>query len=224
VLGIITGSYDTKNLLGVESKIYIGPMNKSRFVVGKRYAVVRETKGPVINKIDSKKLSQQLIQIIGEIEVESFGSEFVRAAIVSAYDMIERGDRIMDIPAVSMQDPPQTPPKQLVSKVLVGDSLDNDLFVEGQMLVLDKGFSNGMQLGYLFHVFDDTDPVLKEQSLIEPRSKGEVKIVHVSRYSSVGYIQKSREGIEVGDILLSHAELPNPVVPFTKSRPKVLIE
>jgi hypothetical protein len=217
ILGIITGSYDDKNFFGSESKIYIGPLIKEKLLVGKKYAVIREVeKTPLISK--------PVIQLVGEVEIEAYGDELARAVVLSAYDTFERGDRVMDIPALSMQEASLTPPPDLSTRVLLGDNLEHTWFHEGQLLVLDKGREAGIKLGHLFKVFDDTDPILKDQQLVEPTSKGEVKIVHLSEKSSVGYILKSRAGIEVGDVLLSQTQLPDPVNKINTNRQTVTLE
>lgn len=224
VLGVITGSYDQKNYLGVESQIYIGAKNRKKLSAGKRYAIVRDAAVPVISKKTSKQFSQPLVQVIGEVEIQSFGDELARASIVSAFDLIERGDRIMDIPAMSMQEPPLTPPVNLMLKVVVGDNLDEELFVQGQLLVLDQGSLSGVQVGYVFNVFEDTDPIFNDQSLIEPHSKGEIKVVRVSQKSSIGYIQKSQSGIAIGDVLVARGQVIHPIPSFDKLRTNMFLD
>jgi len=217
ILGIITGSYDDKNFFGSESKIYIGPLIKEKLLVGKKYAVIREVeKTPLISK--------PVIQLVGEVEIEAYGDELARAVVLSAYDTLERGDRIMAIPALTMQEPSLTPPPDLSTRILLGDNLEHSWFHQGQLLILDKGREAGIKLGHVFRVFEDTDPILKEQQLVEPTSKGEVKIVHLSEKSSVGYILKSRAGIEVGDVLLSQTQLPDPVNKINTNRQTVTID
>lgn len=130
----------------------------------------------------------------------------------------------MDIPALSMQEPPLNPPSDLTTRVFLGDNLEQTWFHEGQLLVLDRGREAGIRLGHLFKVFEDTDPILKDQKLVEPTSKGDVKIVHLSEKSSVGYIIKSRAGIEVGDVLLAQNVLSEPVKKINTNRQTVTID
>jgi len=217
ILGIITGSYEDKNYFGSESRIYIGPLIKEKLLVGKRYAVVRDVERPGLS-------FKSVMQIVGEVEIQDYGDELARAVVTSAYDTFERGDRVMDIPFISMREPSLTPPADLSTRVLLGESLDHSWFREGQLLVLDKGREAGVKLGHIFKVFEDTDPILKDQKLIEPASKGEVKIVHLSEKSSVGYIIKCRAGIEVGDVLLSQSQLPDHLKKIEFHRPKVTID
>ncbi|MFM8269572.1 MAG: LysM peptidoglycan-binding domain-containing protein [Pseudomonadota bacterium] len=223
-LGIITGSYENKNYLGSDSRVFVGPLIKDKLKVGNHYAVVREVKPSVLKKTAIEQISGKLVQIVGEIKIEGFGDDLLRAAIVSAYDGLERGDRIMDIPAITMKEPSVTPPSDLLLRILLGESLEQVWFNAGQLVVLDRGRSAGVLPGQIFKVFDDMDPILKDTRLVEPRSKGEVKIVHTSENSSVGYISKNRVGIEVGDVLISGDHLSDGETKLKSIREPVYLE
>lgn len=224
VLGVITGSYSEKNYLGSDSKVYIGPLVRDKLRVGNRYAIVREVKFNDITKNINPELSGRLIKVVGEVQIEAFGDDLARAFIVSAHDAVERGDRIMDISFVTMQEPSQVPPPNLMLRVLVGDNLEQTLFSTGQMLLLDRGKTSGVQLGQVFQIYDDTDPVFNDQKFVEPRSKGTVKIVHLSERSSVGYLLETSAGVEVGDVLISPSVLVKPTAKIKTNRQPLLIE
>jgi len=202
MLGILTGAYDRRENFLAGQEVYVGAFDKNKVIPGKKYTIVRELSASQASMKAGSQLGT-LIQVVGEIQVERYGDDLAIGSIVQAFDRVQRGDRIAELPPVTTQEKPEAPPASLSSKIVLGELLEKSFASQGNLVVLDKGQEAGMKNGFVFKVFDDTDPNTKKQQLVEPRSKGEVRIVFVGKRSSVGLVTKCREPLEAGNVLLS---------------------
>jgi len=202
ILGVVTGAYENRNFLTVNDLVYIGAFDKSKVVPGQRYALVREMSEKEKANSKAQSLPSSLKRVVGEVQIERYGADLALARISAAQDLIERGDKLAQVPILTLQDPESAPSANLSSRILLGESLEDTLIFIGQLILLEGGNQKGIQLGNVFSVFDDEDPVFKASILIEPRSKAEIKVVWVGEEVSVGYVMKAKDLVKVGDALI----------------------
>jgi len=225
ILGVITGSYQPNTHLGPGSVVQLGAFDKTKVVIGKTYRVIREVSGSELGTATKKVgFSGTLIQVVGEIRIDGYGDDLARASVLRAQSGVERGDRIIEMESLDLQKSPIETPPNVFARVLIGDNLTGSFFSRGQFVLLDKGMDGGMSDGYLFGAFQDTDPVFQTQKLVEPQSKGQIKLVKVGKTYSVGYIVSNQEPIQVGDILLPTQYLPNVKENFGVSKKNSFID
>lgn len=201
MLGILTGAYDPKENFLSGQEVYVGAFDRTKVVPGKKYTIVRELSASQESLHAGADLGK-LIQVVGELQIDRYGDDLAIGSIVQAFDRVQRGDRIAELPLVTTQEKPQTPPAELSTKIVLGELLEQSFSSGSNLVVLDKGQEAGMRAGFVFKVFDDTDPNTKKQQLVEPRSKGEVRVVFVGKRSSVALVTKCREPLEIGNVLL----------------------
>jgi hypothetical protein len=95
----------------------------------------------------------------------------------------------------------------------MGDESSKNFISQGELVILNKGLSHGMKAGYLFKVFQDTDPLKETRDNVMPISKGEVRVVYAGDESSIGVVNRAKDPLRVGDSLVSFPELPDRPVP-----------
>lgn len=217
-LGVITGSFDEKNYLEPNGQVYLGIYDKTKVAPKARLAVIRPVELPqsIQKKIPSE--AGALVEVVGELEVEAYERDLARAYVASAYAPFQRGDSVVQIGPFDLGGPLQVPPANLILEILLGENLDNIALTQGQTVVLNKGSESGVQVGQHFHVYDDEDPIFKDSQLIEPRSKGEVRVVYVTPHVSVGYLIKVKNTLEVGNVLVAAGQLPQDLNSFQRNR------
>ena len=202
ILGVVTGAYENRSFLTINDLVYIGAFDKSKVISGQKYALVRELSETEKALSKARVLPALLQKVVGEVQIENYGEDLALARISSAQDLIERGDRIAQVPILTLQDSEKAPPPNLHSRILLGEALEDTLIFTGQLVLLEGGNKKGIQLGNVFSVFDDEDPIFKSPNLIEPRSKAEIKVVWVGEEVSVGYVVKTKDLVSLGDALI----------------------
>ena len=128
------------------------------------------------------------------------------------------------MPPVSTSATSEYPNRELIPQIVMGEDDTKDMVRQGELVILNKGSQDGMKDGFLFKVFDDTDPLKKSQNGVLPDSKGEVRVVHVGKNYSVGIVNRNREPLVIGDSLLSFPELPDRPVPPRRPVSEISIE
>ena len=208
-LGEVTGSYSEKEGMSVDDDIYVAMFNKELVKVGDKYAIVHEEKA--FKEVSNTKVpfDGTLARIVGEIRVQSIGVDLVRAEVIRVRMGIERGDKIVPLNAVQAIPGTTYPPNDLTVKIVMGEEPAHGILSHGQLILLNKGSEEGVQLGHLFKAIRDTDPKVKRKEIVEPDSKGEVQVVQVFKTASIGYIRQSKEPINVGEELVAYQTIPD---------------
>jgi len=209
IYGEITGAYAEREALGVHDKVYLDLEDKETRP-GQRFAVVHVDRVIRDHGQPGSPTLGTLVKHVGTVEVMEKHERFFKAQLIAVYDSIHRKDLL-----VSEQKPVQwsaslDPPNHLQANILTGEDLDYTLFVQGQIVLLNKGEQDGMLTGYVFRVYQDKDLRTERAADVEPDYKGEIQVIHVNRYSSVGYVVRSSEPLFIGDKLLPRQAYSNP--------------
>lgn len=201
--GVITGSYEKKDALSLNSEVYIGISDPTKIKVGERLAVAREVFSSSIPALVNQEYGNNLFQLIGEVKILKEGEELALAQVESVYDALRRGDRLLSIPAIEMKEPDSDPPQTISAKIILGEGLETTMISVGQLVLVNKGASDGIKPGFVFGIFEDTDPTFQKTDLSLPRAKGQVKIVQAGNTWSTGLVRASKININLGDILVA---------------------
>jgi len=211
--GKTTGSYGASRHFSPLEDIYLSLEGVENPKVGQRFAVVRpdrELKDPT--NIDAPSLGV-LVRVLGEIQITALGQSKAKARVTRHFDAIRRGDLLVDPSANIELNTFERPPENLVARVVMGEVPEQNYFVQGTMVVLNKGIDDGMKAGYLFKVYRDQDPYTKSRLTVESDFKAELQIVHASRLSSIGYIVRNQDVVEAGDAVVPTQAFEDPPEP-----------
>ncbi|MSP19458.1 MAG: LysM peptidoglycan-binding domain-containing protein [Bdellovibrionales bacterium] len=214
LLGEVTGAYTKKKGIDIMSDIYVSFFDSKQVEIGSRFAVVREEKELRDRTQIGSPVIGELVHILGELKVLSNKGPLVLMEFSSQFFPVNRGDKIMLIPKIIGTSNAEFPNRDLIPQIVMGEELETNFIRQGQLLILNKGTNHGMKEGYLFKVFEDTDPNSNTTQNVSPTSKGEVRIVSVGDDSSIGIVNRNTEPLTIGDSLISFVELPDrPLVP-----------
>lgn len=202
VVGEIRGSYHEGKQLDGTEKIYLAFARPSDVQQGNRYAIIRLIRALGTAPGGRVPLGN-LVRVVGRVRVTALGDQLAEGQIEEQKDLIERGDGLVTIPSpLPAERPIYNPPKELSLRVLESDEARVLGYKEGEVVILDKGASDGVELGLVFRVFHDQDPVTKRRDDVEPISKAEVQIINVSEGRSLGYILSAKLPVAKGDTLI----------------------
>ena len=212
VLGRFTGSYAPTRGIQETDKVYLKFQDPTRAKVGEKYAVV-EIEKRVSRSVNGESIEGLVVRVTGIVQVIHIGQKLAQASVSEVFNPLYRGSLIIPAPKAVQWSAAFNPPEGLKPKVVAGEEEDYRHFGQGQILLLDKGESDGMKIGFMFRIYRDTDPVLDDTDVVEPDFKGEVQIIQTGKLSSIGFILRNDDAITIGDILYPAQDFPSPPPP-----------
>ena len=223
-LGEVTGAYTEKSQIHLLDDLYVSFFEGKKVEPGSQFAVVREIQDLRDQTQPGEPVVGKLVRIVAEIKTLASEGDLSRVELMTQFFPVLRGDKLILIPKVTGNTNAEFPSRDLIPQIIMGEDLERGLLRQGELVVLNKGLNQGMKEGYLFKVFDDTDPLKNRTDGVIPNSKGEVRVVFVGQEYSVGFVHRNREPLKIGDSLVSFPELPDrPAVP-KKIRQEVSID
>jgi len=208
-LGELTGAYSDKEGLGSLDAVYASLSEDLKAQPGMDWAVVRQVQQLRDKTQSGAPVVGDLVRIVGEARVLESEENLTRLQLTHEFYPVNRGDRLIPIPIVTRRTLAEFPSRDLIPQIIMGEDLERIFIRQGELVVLNKGSENGMKEGFLFKVFEDTDPLNNSRNGVTPNSKGEVSIVYLGSNYSVGIVNRNQEPLKIGDSLLSFPELPD---------------
>ncbi|MBM4316210.1 MAG: hypothetical protein FJ116_01870 [Deltaproteobacteria bacterium] len=208
-LGELTGAYSDKEGIGSLDAVYASLSEDLKAQPGMDWAVVRQVQQLRDKTQSGAPVVGDLVRIVGEARVLGSEENLTRLQLTHEFYPVNRGDRLIPIPIVTRRTLAEFPSRDLIPQIIMGEDLERIFIRQGELVVLNKGSENGMKEGFLFKVFEDTDPLNNSRNGVTPNSKGEVSIVYLGSNYSVGIVNRNQEPLKIGDSLLSFPELPD---------------
>ena len=158
--GTLVGSYAESEMLSPPAIVYLDFKDRSAVQVGASYLVYR-TVGKVYHPRTGKFLGYQT-QVLGTVKVNRTSDPKVRATLEKAFDEIGRGARIG--PARERLFETVSPVANAVAlqNLTVVAQLETSLTMAGEQVrvLVDAGSAQGVQVGNVFTVIRQADPIL----------------------------------------------------------------
>jgi len=223
-LGELTGAYSDKEGIGSLDAVYASLSEELKAQPGTDWAVVRQVQQLRDKTQSGAPVVGDLVRIVGEARVLGSEENLTRLQLTHEFYPVNRGDRLIPIPIVTRRTLAEFPSRDLIPQIIMGEDLERIFIRQGELVVLNKGSENGMKEGFLFKVFEDTDPLNNSRNGVTPNSKGEVSIVYLGSNYSVGIVNRNQEPLKIGDSLLSFPELPDRPTAPKRVRQEVSID
>lgn len=210
VLGEVTGAFTRASNVNNEDEVYISIDEMESAKVGDRFSIVRFEREVKDTATSTKRYLGRLMKVVGGVTVIQKGEDLVKARLTEQIYPISRGDKLIAYRDYVKLRAFLNPPDDLRLRILPSEYTDVKMFGEGHLVLLNQGGEDGVQPGQMFRVARDTDPYTDSDADVEPDYKGEINIVLISKYASIGYVAKSKEPLIVGDTLLAAQLFQNP--------------
>ena len=170
-------------------------------------------------KIYSAGDGGEVVDVLGSLRIESFDADkrIARAVITEANDPIERGFEVADVPPQLVNVAPKPSSKKVSARIVAATRALGTLG-ENQMVFIDAGSKQGVEVGNRFLVLRRGDPWRRNLTLNEHWSGeerperhpvsddqypwdvvGEVRALYVRPQTSTGLITDSLEELNPGD-------------------------
>ncbi len=203
--GVISASFEEKNMLSARDTAYVTFKNPGNVKVGETYAIyrtLREVKHPV-----SLETIGFQTTILGAGKVVALDAKAATVAIASSYDVIERGDRLgpyAEKPYRSV--PPKANGKHLRGYIIGSPVEQSSELAQTQVVFIDKGKADGVEEGNTFTVVRSGEPLsagkLKVRtwdSTLPLEDVGALLVLDVRDHTSAAMVTKSLRELSPGD-------------------------
>jgi len=185
--GEVVSTQTGRVMVGQDELVYINTDYET--ATGDRYLVIKEIK--VVNHPESNENLGHQIRVSGIIEVTGSDNGQTKAMVQESYENVHVGDGLIpfqgvDLPKVTKD--PRTPDN---SGYIVESHMNLRLLRPGDIVFVDKGDNDGINIGDVYTVFTDM-PV--------KRPIGEMQVVSLRPTTSGAVITDSSSEITIGSM------------------------
>ena len=202
--GTLVGSYAESEMLSPPDVVYLEFKDKSAVQVGASYLVYR-TVGKVYHPRSGKFLGYQT-QVLGTVKVNRTSDPKVRATLEKSFDEIGRGARIGPARERLFETVAPTANAVSLQNLMVVAQLETSLTMAGEQtrVLVDAGSAQGVQVGNVFTVIRQADPILSDLG-VDPSVNQDksLPVEEVGRCMAVDV----REGVTTCLLLRSYREV-----------------
>jgi hypothetical protein len=143
------------------------------------FLAVREIK-LVRHPVTHDKIGKQY-RIMGIMEVVGHENNMIKAVVTDSFEDIQRGDGLIRYSEMEAPLLPKEERKPTISGIIIESHMNNVISGEGDVVFLDKGENDGIQVGDVFSVFAEppTERVLGRIQIIslQPATAGAVVLM-----------------------------------------------
>jgi len=195
-----------KIVAGIDSRVALSA-NDTAFAVGLErgkgnfWNVFRP--GRLFFDPDTKELLGREALYLGDAEVQSFG-QVSALRILRARQEVGNGDRLAVIAELqTLPYVPRAPDKQVVGKVIAGNSETLSEIGPMSMVVLNRGARDGLEAGQVLSLFRNQGSVTVEgkQLPLPQEEYGLVMIYRVFNKVSFGLVMTARRPVNINDVV-----------------------
>ena len=207
--GKIVGSKEEKLMLGTLDEAYVQYKKDHPFQVGERYTIYKPTEA-VKHPLTGKYLGH-MVEIFGEGEVRAVtDGKIARLAIVDSVNPIERGFLVGPLKRQFKVVQPVADKVDLQG-IVVGTLVPHELVGADNLVFVDKGKNDGVEIGNRFVVTrrgDGYEPLLSSGPMDDrrfPRENiGELLVVDLRDHIATCFMTRSTVEARIGDRVETH--------------------
>ncbi|MEO5725467.1 MAG: LysM peptidoglycan-binding domain-containing protein, partial [Byssovorax sp.] len=146
VWGELIGAPDDKMLLSDGDEVYIQLGDKHEVQIGDELTLFRP-----IRTVETENTKGELVSIRGSVRIDRYNpkTRMVRARVTEALDVIERGVKVGPVGRKFDVVPPVTS-EQDIDANIIASLYPNQVYVQHQVVFLDKGEKEGVKPGQRF--------------------------------------------------------------------------
>ncbi|MCX5859182.1 MAG: LysM domain-containing protein [Proteobacteria bacterium] len=203
-MGLIVGSHEEKIMFSAGDVVFTNLGENSGVKVGDRFSILEQ--GNKVFHPQTKKLMGYQVEIMGDLEIMELNGQVSTAKIIHSENVVAKSNFLRAFePAVKEIDLKQFSGQ--IDGFVVGAQNPVENSVEKDIIYLDRGTRDGLEVGNLMLVYRPSQSVLepgtKKSLKLPPRLLGKVLIVDVKDGTSAALITSSLDTVRVGDCFRS---------------------
>ncbi len=193
--GQVLNSPEEKQMLSASDRAYVKLKKQGKpGDVLQIFRATRDLRHPVTGANLGK-----VVTLLGEVRIDLLSREQALGTIVQSWEPIERGDFVAGLPTDTDQVRAVENTKAIKGYIVDAGPITLSYVGDNYVVLLDKGSSDGVQVGNSFVVVRAGDPFTKEYSGLADEDVGEILIVETSKNVSTGILLQASREIVPGD-------------------------
>ncbi|MCC7071931.1 MAG: LysM peptidoglycan-binding domain-containing protein [Deltaproteobacteria bacterium] len=156
------------------------------------------TEREVRHPVTGAALGQMVLEV-GELRVDQQGKEQALGTVTAAWDAIERGQYVGALPVRQDRVNPVPNGKNVKGYVVEAAPQRLSFVAEGYLVVVDKGSSDGVEVGNTFTVVRAGDPYTRQYSGLSDEDIGELIVLETFKSSSTALLTAASREVVPGD-------------------------
>ncbi|OGQ21098.1 MAG: hypothetical protein A2138_09920 [Deltaproteobacteria bacterium RBG_16_71_12] len=158
------------------------------------FRIEREVRHPVTGA----NLGQMVLEV-GELRVDESGKDQALGTVTAAWDVVERGQYVGSLPVRQDRVNPVPNSKNVKGYVVEAAPARLSFVAEGYLVVVDKGSSDGVEVGNTFTIVRAGDPYLRQYSGLTDEDIGEILVLETFKNTSTGLLTAASREVVPGD-------------------------
>lgn len=196
--GVIERAWAEKEMLSDYDKVYLRFRDRSAVKVGQYYSVFKTTQ-EIIHPVTNAKFGY-LTRIVGKVRIVKVDRKIVSGIIEHASEEIHRGDFLAPMGSFKKHVTFKKNSRNLEGVILTSMVPSLPLLGENHIVFVDKGSKDGVEVGNVFSVTSQGDPLFQGEEDKYPREKTSiVVVVDVKEAASTGLVLRSVREVAIGD-------------------------
>jgi hypothetical protein len=187
--GVILGEERQRNLIGAADRIYLQFQKSAETEKGDRFFVF--TTSEIIKHPVTNKDVGYLNTILGVVEVKEVAEEFAKALVISSYDSLSPGDKLMPYKKRSGEITLEAGAEPIEGNIIVAKG-ETSLIGNRQIVFIDLGEADDIKAGNRFEVFREPkaeSPFSSEAKLVlSAESIGELLVLSVEQETAAALV------------------------------------
>jgi LysM domain len=192
--GVVLNSPEEKQMLSINDRTYM--QLRQRGNPGDTYQLYRSMRD-LYHPVTKAKLGS-IVELVGESRLDQNGDGQSLGTIVAAWNSIERGDRIGQLP-VEVENVSVVPNTKAVKGYLVdAGPLTRNYMGENFIVIVDKGSSDGVAAGNIFTFTKKLDGFTKESTGLIEEDVGQAIVIEVNKTTSTALVMRTSRELTPG--------------------------
>ncbi len=198
--GVILGEQRQRKLIGAADKIYLQFQKSAETEMGDRFFVF--TTSEIIKHPVTNKEVGYLNTILGVVEVTEVSAEFAKASVISSYESISPGDKLMPYKKRSGEITLEAGAEPIEGNIILSKG---DTFIIGdrQIVFIDLGEADDIKAGNRFEVFREPKaegPFSSEVKLVlSAEPIGELLVLAVEQETAAALVTRALHEFTPGE-------------------------
>ena len=188
-------SPEEKRLLSATDRVYVKLKKQGK--AGELLQVFRPSR-ELRHPVTGANLGK-IVTLLGEVRVDLLSREQALGTVTKSWDPIERGDYVAELPIDTDVVRAVENTKAIKGYVVDAGPIALSYVGDNYVVLLDKGSTDGVQVGNSFIVVRAGDPFTKQYSGLADEDVGEIIIVETSKNVSTGLLLQASREIVPGD-------------------------
>jgi LysM repeat protein len=202
--GEIVATFENRVMVGEGDYVYTDIGSTRGGKVGQVYSVVKDA-GPVTHPVQNYIVGHRYLQL-GTVQLVEVTAPSSRAQVLRSFLEITRDSVLVPYRPARREIPLKRATRELKGYI-VGTRMTNSLIGEGEIIFLDLGKKQGVEIGNLLYAVREVKPDALElyaRSIPLPlRVLGAIVVIDAGETTSTALVVKSATGIYPGDMVMS---------------------